>query len=113
MTRKFHGIYDSISDTYKAVLTLIGTGYAKDDICVVMSRTLPSVTSNEPKHLNREERQKSLLESVFPLHICNSDNFSEFPKDIQRVLRPYLKNLEQGKIVLLIPECLKEKESEK
>lgn len=102
MDKAFYGVYDNIADTYEAVLHLIGTGHKKENIIVVMSPTVPVGQYRDLAKAKREIRQKSLLETVFPLCTFRPDTWEELSPDIQVLLKSHHNALEAGKIVLLL-----------
>ena len=101
MKKKFHGIYKHIAATYEEVLHLIGEGYQKEDIVIIMSPTI-LVSDALTGRRSRERRQKSLLESVFPLRHYSPETFLSFSPEDQALIKPYQEKLEQGYILILI-----------
>lgn len=102
MAKHVHGVYNSIAESYAAVLHLIGSGWRKEEIIVVMRRTVPVGVGGDIEHRNREVRQKNLLEAVFPLRTYSPEYFDNLSDADRRVLRPYLKDLDNGRIVLVL-----------
>lgn len=97
-----HGVYDNISETYKAVLQLIGTGWNKNQLILITSAL--AVSDDEIDEINRQQaiRQKSLLETVFPLRNYSQEYFSGLSDDHKAMLLPYQADLEAGRVVLVV-----------
>lgn len=106
MAPKIHGTYDHIAEAYEAVLHLIGSGWAKDRIIVIMSSTVP-VSDKLTGRRCREIRQKSLLESVFPLRKYSPESFAELSDQDKELIRPYIRDLDKGRIVLVLDDTPK------
>ena len=98
MAARVHGVYDDISETYKAVLQLIGSGWRKDQL-VLITAALP-VTDD----LDRRQvvRQKSLLETVFPLRTYSQAYVGGLCEAHKSMLLPYQADLDAGRIVLVL-----------
>ncbi|MFM9414511.1 hypothetical protein ACKQTC_09045 [Peptococcus simiae] len=102
MDAHVHGVYDNISETYKAVLQLIGTGWNKNQLILITSAL--AVNDDEGNELDRQQaiRQKSLLETVFPLRNYSQNYFSGLSDDHKAMLLPYQADLEAGRVVLVV-----------
>lgn len=103
MTEKHvHGVYHSIAESYAAVLHLIGSGWRKENIIVIMQHSVPVGIDGNIEERNREMQQKNLLETAFPMRTYTLDYFHELCDNDRDILQPYLKDLEAGHIVLVL-----------
>ncbi|MBS5915369.1 MAG: hypothetical protein KIB49_00995 [Clostridiales bacterium] len=102
MAARVHGVYDDISETYKAVLQLIGSGWRKDQL-VLITAALP-VTDDQADDLDRRQvvLQKSLLETVFPLRTYSQAYVGGLCEAHKTMLLPYQADLDAGRIVLVL-----------
>ena len=93
MAARVHGVYDDISETYKAVLQLIGSGWRKDQL-VLITAALP-VTDDRRQVV----RQKSLLETVFPLRTYSQAYVGGLCEAHKSMLLPYQADFDARRIV--------------
>lgn len=96
-----HGVYSHIAEAYEAVLHLIGSGHSKDHIIIIMAPTV-MVSDKRTGRRSREVRQKSLLETAFPLRRYSPEYFAGLSAREKELIRPYIRDFEKGRIVLVV-----------